>query len=280
MKQEAGSLSRPVSFAVLTDISFTFVRMIFHFSKYEGSGNDFIMADNRNGSFEGGQQLIAQLCDRRFGIGADGLILIESSGEADFFMRYYNSDGRESTFCGNGGRCAAAFAKKLEINGNSARFLARDGFHEAEINGEQVRLKMRDTKLPEIYQDGFFLFTGSPHLVFWVNDVDQTDVYSQGRKIRTDYSEEGSNVNFAQRLPDRIRLRTYERGVENETLSCGTGVTAAALIAALGGLSSPVQVETPGGLLKVEFQRKADGFSDVYLSGPARFVFSGTISAG
>ena len=261
-----------------TNISFTFAAMQFRFSKYEGSGNDFIMADNREGFFTADEERIALLCHRRFGIGADGLILIENSAESDFFMRYFNCDGKESTFCGNGGRCAAAFANQLGICGHRTFFEAKDGLHEAEIRGRDVRLKMINTGKPVKHKDGMYLFTGSPHLVYFSENVNQTDVFSEGRRIRRDFSEEGSNVNFVQLLPGFIRMRTYERGVENETLSCGTGVTAAALVVSQMGYSSPVRVETPGGNLQVEFKTDADGFTEVYLSGPASFVFSGTIS--
>lgn len=249
------------------------------FRKYEGCGNDFIMADNRKSSIHLNQHQVALLCHRHFGIGADGLILLEQDPESDFYMRYYNSDGRESTFCGNGGRCAASFASLLDIfEGSKTRFRAKDGFHEAEIGLNSVRLKMLDTGLPEKYEDGYFLFTGSPHLVLQTKNIDLKDVYGEGKRRREKHSPEGVNVNFMQQGEGHIRIRTYERGVENETLSCGTGVTAAALLAGSFGFESPVMVETPGGKLSVEFQQKSNGFSEIYLNGAAREVFSGTIS--
>lgn len=248
------------------------------FQKYEGTGNDFIMVDNRKRNFPLESSLIARLCDRRFGIGADGLILLQEEEGFDFRMVYFNSDGRESTFCGNGGRCVAAFARQLNLVMDSARFVARDGEHHAVFSENLVRLKMLDTGLPEKYEDGHFLFTGSPHLVLQTKNLDLADVYGEGKRRREKYSPEGVNVNFMQQCEGLIRLRTYERGVENETLSCGTGVTAAALLAGISGYESPVTVETRGGKLIVEFQRSAGGFNEIYLNGPAREVFSGTIS--
>jgi diaminopimelate epimerase len=250
------------------------------FTKYEGSGNDFIMIDNRNLRFPADEQLIARLCNRRFGIGADGLILLEPCDKADFYMRYHNSDGKESTFCGNGGRCAAAFAAELGIVQSSTTFLAKDGIHQATLlPGKQVRLKMRDTLHAEPSAKGYLLNTGSPHLVLFVEDVDKVDVFTEGRNIRhTFWDTGGVNVNFVEKAGRVLRMRTYERGVEDETLSCGTGVTAAALLAHSEGFKSPVKVETRGGSLQVEFSPTAAGFSEVYLTGPVSRVFSGTFS--
>ncbi len=248
------------------------------FFKYEGTGNDFIMVDNRNRIFPLESSLIARLCDRRFGIGADGLILLQEEEGFDFRMVYFNSDGRESTFCGNGGRCVAAFARQLNLVKDSARFVARDGEHLAVFSENLVRLKMMNTGLPREEKNGFSLFTGSPHFVCFVPDAAQADVFLEGRRIRQSFGEEGINVNFVEKKADRLLVRTYERGVEDETYSCGTGVTAAALISSLDGYSSPVLLETKGGELRVDFIKKDEGFTDVHLQGPARLVFSGIIS--
>lgn len=252
--------------------------MNIHFYKYEGAGNDFVMIDNRNMDFPKKEETIRLLCDRRFGIGADGLILLEDSTETDFKMVYYNSDGRESTFCGNGGRCVASFARKLDLVQDQTQFEAKDGLHEASFHGDTVRLKMRDVKEVKRVLDGYELFTGSPHFVVFTDHVSQTDVPKEGRRIRTldQYMPDGINVNFVEKQTDGIYVRTYERGVEDETLSCGTGVTASALVAAFDGYNSPVHVETPGGKLEVEFVRQSGfTYTDVFLKGPARFVFEG-----
>jgi diaminopimelate epimerase len=249
------------------------------FWKYEGTGNDFIMLDNRQRTFNLGREEIEKICHRRFGIGADGLILIEDDPAVDFRMVYFNSDGRESTFCGNGGRCAAAFARYLGITGEEAMFSARDGMHSTScLPSGMVRLQMRDVSDIKIDPEGRVLYTGSPHLVVESPHTDALDVKKEGARIRFSeaYKAEGINVNFVQKSENEIRVRTYERGVEDETLSCGTGVTAAALVAAGWGMASPVAVRTPGGLLSVEFSEKSPGcFSDVYLTGPARQVFEG-----
>ena len=248
------------------------------FHKYQGTGNDFIMIDDREGDFPAGTEFIAALCNRRFGIGADGLILIQKASGYDFRMVYLNSDGRESTFCGNGGRCAAAFARQLGMIAGEAHFVARDGEHYASLSGDMVRLKMTDAKLPVNEKGGFVLFTGSPHFVSLCRDAASVNVSAEGRSIRMSFGEEGINVNFMELRPGYICIRTYERGVEDETLSCGTGVTASALVAAGMGYPSPVTVESRGGHLQVEFDRQADGFTGVYLNGPAVHVFSGNIS--
>jgi diaminopimelate epimerase len=249
------------------------------FFKYEGAGNDFIMVDNRSGFFKESTESIAGLCNRRFGIGADGLILLENSEGHDFKMVYFNSDGRESTFCGNGGRCIVAFARQLGIVKQEARFMAKDGFHEANFEGELVKLRMMDATLPETQIGGSSIFTGSPHFVQFVEELVSVDVFSEGRRIRNLFGEDGINVNFVEKQNDGLFVRTYERGVEDETLSCGTGVTAAALIAAVeANYKSPIQILSKGGNLRVEFKVLTNGFSDVFLIGPARMVFSGLIS--
>jgi len=254
------------------------MRMETAFFKYEGTGNDFIMVDNRRMDFPVGESLIQRLCDRRFGIGADGLILLQEEVGFDFRMVYFNSDGRESTFCGNGGRCAAAFARQLGIVSEKAFFIAKDGLHEATFMEEMVRLKMCDAEFPRVSGNGFVVFTGSPHYLQFVSDVKKEDVFNSGRKIRESFGEEGINVNFIEKMQDGISIRTYERGVEDETLSCGTGVTAAALLVAGEGFQSPVRVESRGGELSVEFAKSEKGFNSVFLSGPAKLVFSGKVS--
>lgn len=251
-----------------------------HFYKYHGTGNDFVMIDNRAGLPHASEQEIKALCDRRFGIGGDGLIYLERSDEADFRMVYFNSDGRESTFCGNGGRCVVAFAKHLGVfAGNQTTFTARDGLHSAELTGGLVRLHMRDVETLSRNEYGFELFTGSPHLVMEEENIGEMDVKLEGAKIRYSprYAAGGINVNFVQQMGDRIFVRTYERGVEDETLSCGTGVTAAALVMAHLGWPSPVSVKTPGGMLSVAFETEDPGFKEVYLTGPAVRVFEGEI---
>lgn len=252
------------------------------FCKYQGTGNDFIMIDGRDGLLTLANSKIAALCHRRFGIGADGLIVLVNEPGYDFRMLYYNSDGNESTMCGNGGRCIAAFARLLGVPGESYRFLGVDGPHQATFleNGD-VKLQMKDVESVQTMNDFLFTDTGSPHVVVKVLDVEDTDVYQQGKAIR--YSEkfntEGVNVNFVQVNSDGLSVRTYERGVENETYSCGTGVTAAVLSAAASGwISSTHQiclVNTPGGSLKVHFHRNGASFTDIWLEGPAVHVFDG-----
>ena len=251
------------------------------FSKYHGTGNDFILADNREGNIALSKAQIAHLCHRRFGIGADGLMLLETAAGADFRMMYYNSDGAESTMCGNGGRCIAAFAKRLGIIEDKAAFLAIDGLHRTAIDEAGiVSLEMIDVEEVTVFASHAILNTGSPHYVLWVEDVEHTPVFEEGRRIRKGFSAAGINVNFAQRLSDRkLRVRTYERGVEDETLSCGTGVTAAAIAASgtAAGLFS-YDIETPGGLLGVSFKKTAKGAAEqVVLRGPATFVFDGEV---
>ncbi len=256
------------------------------FYKYHGAGNDFILTDNRDGGFPVGKALIARLCTRHTGVGADGLILLENSREADFAMRYFNADGGESTMCGNGGRCIAAFAKKLGMIGQKTRFEAVDGNHEAEIlhsekNTMQVSLRMQDVDHLTFSNGHVILNTGSPHFVKFVDDVDEIDVDSEGRRIRYDseFAPGGINVNFVRRTGSGLMIRTYERGVENETLACGTGTVASALAAArlFSGLRNPVEVNTRGGILKVKFEKHGEGYTNVYLEGPAVFVFEGKI---
>ncbi len=258
--------------------------MELRFSKFEGTGNDFVMIDNRSGIFSADRRTVAFLCKRRKGVGADGLILIEEREGYDFAMRYFNADGGESTMCGNGGRCAIAFARSLGLFGVRTRFLAVDGEHEGSLTERGVRLKMNPVKEIRRIGEGYFLDTGSPHYVLFRDDLEQTDVVKEGRELR--YGElfrpAGANINFVRvEGPSRIFNRTYERGVEDETLSCGTGSIAAALVTAhtRQNVSSPVTVETRGGILLVHYrQGKENLYEDIWLEGPAEHVFDGTIN--
>lgn len=250
------------------------------FFKYQGTGNDFVMIDNRDLQFPKNTAIIEKFCDRRFGIGGDGLILLENHNNADFKMVYYNSDGNESTMCGNGGRCLVAFAHFLDIFEDKCTFEAIDGLHEAEVNNGIVKLKMIDVE--NISKDGenSVLNTGSPHFVQYVQDVENFDVYQNGYDIRNNdiYKKEGINVNFAeQKNDDEIFVRTFERGVEDETYSCGTGVTAAALTFMQNKDLKAVKVKTLGGNLKVYAEKDGSSFKNIWLEGPAKQVFKGKI---
>jgi len=250
-----------------------------HFYKYQATGNDFVMIDNRMGVFNKENiQVIEKICDRRFGVGADGLILIEEYPEADFEMIYYNSDGSQS-WCGNGSRAAVMFARDLGIVEDEVTFMTINGILSARIQDEIVHLSMPDAGGIEVYKDDFFIDTGAPHYVRFSSNVEQIQVEKEGRRIRYNPDfKEGTNANFAEITGDNsIFVRTYERGVEAETFSCGTGVTACALTGSMRGLSSPVTVQTMGGELQVSFKKKRDGFRDIYLTGPAKKVFEGTI---
>ena len=258
--------------------------MKLQFYKYQGTGNDFVMIDNREQIFpKNNTKLIEHLCDRRFGIGADGLILLENDASNDFRMVYYNSDGNESSMCGNGGRCLVAFAESLGIIENETTFIATDGLHHATItDGKIVSLQMKDVETVKITGDHVFLDTGSPHHVQLVDDLKMTDIKTEGAKIRYSglYGEKGSNVNFVKQKSDDIfSVRTYERGVEDETLSCGTGVTAVAIaMKALGKTqSNTVQLNVEGGKLEVSFTPTEGKYTNVFLKGPATFVFKGEI---
>lgn len=252
------------------------------FYKYQGAGNDFILIDNREKiSHEITVQHVKKMCDRHFGIGADGLMLLNNKEGFDFEMIYFNSDGKEGSMCGNGGRCIVQFASNLGIKRNEYNFLASDGTHLAEIDlNKEVGLKMNDVTDVDFSLDHYVLDTGSPHYVKFVSKADDVNVVSDGRKIRNskEFAENGINVNFVQTLDDdHIFVRTYERGVEDETLSCGTGVTASALMAAHNDNGfNHVDVKTKGGNLSVEFDKISDSeFRNIWLSGPATFVFSG-----
>ena len=258
--------------------------MKLQFHKYQGTGNDFIMIDNRQLFFPKKDiKRIEKLCDRRFGIGADGLILLENDAETDFKMVYYNSDGNQSSMCGNGGRCIVSFAQKLGVISNQTTFMATDGLHHATIqeNGI-VSLQMKDVDEVKIENDYVFLNTGSPHHVLLVDDLENYDIKTNGAEIRYSdfYGKEGSNVNFVKQIAENYyAVRTYERGVEDETLSCGTGVTAVAIgMHATGKTNSnEINLDVQGGKLKVSFIKENNGYKKVHLIGPATFVFEGFI---
>lgn len=259
------------------------------FSKYHGAGNDFVIIDNRQNTFTArDQSTIQAICDRRFGIGADGLMLLEEHPDHDFLMVYYNADGLEGSMCGNGGRCIVAFASHLGIIKSSASFLATDGPHQATIseskeNKMTVSLQMTDVERIRSVKDGFFLDTGSPHLIIFEQDIESLEVATKGKELRHDpaFSPGGTNVNFVEIKNDQIYIRTYERGVEAETLACGTGVTAAAIASFYAGKlvsEKNIVVHAMGGRLKVSFSISGnEKFTDVYLEGPAEKVFDGSI---
>jgi len=254
------------------------------FNKYQGAGNDFIMIDNRHGSVDPEDSaLINRLCDRRFGVGGDGLILISEFKGLDYEMKYFNADGKIGSMCGNGGRCTAHFALKLGIAGRKQKFMAFDGIHEAEVNNDIVRLQMADVKNYEIVDDNYFINTGSPHYVLFCDDIENLNVYEEGKKIRWSekFAPGGTNVNFVKITNNGLTLRTFERGVEDETLACGTGVTASAIAAVLKGHfdTSSINVRARGGNLKVEFMMENNEIKNIWLTGPATFVFEGKIQS-
>ncbi len=256
--------------------------MYIDFYKYQATGNDFVMIDNRieNDVFKN-EKIIQSLCDRRFGVGGDGLILVSEDPETDFKMRYFNADGKEASMCGNGGRSAVAFAYKLNmISSDHVQFTAVDGLHEAIRSNNIIKLKMIDVVDIVKNGDNYFIQTGSPHHVEFQTDIDEIDVYKLGRDIRNSklYQPDGTNVNFVEAMGDgSFSVRTYERGVENETLSCGTGVTAVAIALFETGKTSlsKVTIKTLGGLLKVRFTKTDAGYINVFLEGPATFVYKG-----
>ena len=258
--------------------------MKINFYKYQGTGNDFVILDNRNWSYTSlTNEQVKFMCDRRFGIGADGLMLLNNKEGFDFEMKYYNADGREGSMCGNGGRCMVKFASHLGILPTAYKFLAVDGIHEAEITMQGiVRLKMQDVNSVKEIDGNYVLNTGSPHYVKIVGDVMEMDVFKEGMEIRysAGFAKEGINVNFAEQVSDdTIIVRTYERGVEDETYSCGTGVTAAAIVNFHNDFGfNEVNVKTKGGLLTVEYERiDEQHYKDVWLCGPAEKVFQGQI---
>ena len=254
------------------------------FCKYHGTGNDFIVVDNRREILSKDDYLlIEKLCHRRFGIGADGLILLEKQEGYDFGMTYFNADGKESSMCGNGGRCIVAFAKRLGIIEGACRFLAIDGAHEALIKGaDYVELKMQNVHHIEQGDGAYIMDTGSPHYVVFVEDLNDIDVVENGQAIRysAPFREKGINVNFVETdKAGNLQVATYERGVEAETFSCGTGVVASALAYYLGHIPdfTKVSIQTKGGYLEVHFSPTVDGFEDIWLCGEATFVFEGMV---
>ena len=261
--------------------------MKINFSKYQGTGNDFVIIDNRQNNIVLTTEQIAFICDRKKGIGADGLMLLDNKEGYDFEMIYYNANGLEGSMCGNGGRCLTQFAYDIGLNKKQFNFIAIDGPHESTINEDGwVYLKMSDVNAVEKNIDSdtpfFVLNTGSPHYIEMVDSINSVDVFGLGQMIRFNdrFKSEGINVNFVQQQDDKIFVRTYERGVENETLSCGTGVTAAALISGIEKLGEQtIQIETLGGKLAVRFNNKGDQvFENIWLMGPGTFVFSGSIT--
>jgi diaminopimelate epimerase len=258
--------------------------MQIQFHKYQGTGNDFIILDNRDHAYqELTNDQINLLCDRRFGVGADGLILLNLKPGYDFEMIYYNADGRESSMCGNGGRCLVQFAHDMGIHKEMYHFVAVDGEHEAEIDLDGlVSLRMKDVKQIKTIHGDFVLDTGSPHYVKMVTNLMEYDVYKKGKEIRysSAFTEDGINVNFVEQTKDdEIIVRTYERGVENETLSCGTGTVAAAVVCYHNENGfNEVIVHTRGGKITIEFDRiNEDHYENIWLCGPAKKVFEGMI---
>ncbi|MDL2308285.1 diaminopimelate epimerase [Bacteroidales bacterium OttesenSCG-928-B11] len=256
------------------------------FYKFHGTGNDFIIIDNRQGlSFSKAQ--IEAWCRRRTGIGSDGFILLEESSDADFRMRYFNADGGEASLCGNGSRCAVAFAHFLGIIEKQALFSAFDGLHKAEVIEHAdyewlISLEMNSNLRIATFEDGYFTDTGSPHFIRFVDDLENIDLLNEGRKIRHDSRfPEGCNANFVKINPDHIEVRTFERGVEDETLSCGTGVTASAIVLSIQNNFSDgnhvIPIRTKGGNLQVKYTKKGSTFSNLYLQGPAVMAFLGKV---
>lgn len=256
------------------------------FFKFHGTGNDFIMVDNRDLIFsKNDTNLVNRLCHRRFGIGADGLILLEPASQEgdDFKMVYFNADGNQSSMCGNGGRCLVAFAKYLHIIEERTSFTAIDGRHLAILKNGQVSLQMQDVDVANLNESNLFLDTGSPHHIVFSKQIELVDVKKEGAQIRYSPQYEatgGTNVNFVEPSGENsFKVRTYERGVEDETYSCGTGVTAVALSAHATGKANGKEIDltTPGGGLKVSFERDKDRYHNIWLTGPAQFVFKGEI---
>jgi len=253
------------------------------FYKYQGTGNDFIIIDDRQNYFsKKDTKLIQRLCDRKFGIGADGLILLQNNRLHNFTMVYFNADGNESSMCGNGGRCIASFAQFLGVATDNTTFEAIDGLHHAKLfDSGTVSLQMKDVENLQLFDGHVFTNTGSPHHVELTDNIEHVDVFNQGRHLRNElYGKEGANINFVQPESASVfKVRTYERGVEDETLSCGTGVTAVALAMHKTGqtLAQEVELQTPGGNLKVSFEPTPKGYKNIWLTGPATQVFKGTI---
>ncbi len=265
--------------------------MKIQFHKFQGNGNDFVIIDNRKNTFSLDTSQIQNICDRRIGIGSDGLIILNLSQKYDFEMVYYNSDGKVSSMCGNGGRCIAAYARMIGITGIEVTFTAYDGIHKAIIESEtitgvewDISLQLADVNEVDKNDGYYFLNTGSPHYVEFVDKVAEIDVVDEGRKTRESerFAPEGTNVNFVEKNENRLFVRTYERGVENETLSCGTGVAASAIAMFMESGIKDIPIHTTGGEFKVNFSHSADGekhrFTNIWLRGPAKLVFEGEIN--
>ncbi|MCH2234748.1 MAG: diaminopimelate epimerase [Crocinitomicaceae bacterium] len=256
--------------------------MQINFWKYQGAGNDFIMVDNREKSIDSSNiEIVRKLCSRKFGIGSDGMIFIEPSDKADFTMNFFNPDGSKS-FCGNGSRCAVAFAKFIGIDKDKMTFEAIDGLHYAEIKKDSISIKMHDVEKVNQLEEASFTDTGSPHYMKFCSDVSRVEVKEEGSKIRysDQYKTEGVNVNFIQVLGENhIKVRTYERGVEDETLACGTGATACALSYLNKGIDGKhlVRVDVGGGTLYIHSEKNGNGFKNIWLQGPAIAVFKGSV---
>ncbi len=255
-----------------------------NFDKYQGTGNDFIIIDNRKLDFpKENSSIISNFCNRNLGIGADGLILLENENDLDFRMVYFNADGKESSMCGNGGRCIVHYAKRQNIIKDKAAFIAIDGIHNATIEGDDVSLSMKDVNNIELSEDYAYLNTGSPHYILWCSDLSTLNIIDKAREIRYNqrFAKEGTNVNFLNFSNGVLEMRTYERGVEDETLSCGTGMVAAALITFLAGKMQDLSecvIKTKGGKTMVRFNHiDGDNFEGIKLIGPAKMVFSGVI---
>lgn len=252
-----------------------------HFYKYHGAGNDFILIDDRNNSFASDNHtLIEKMCDRHFGIGADGLMLLRNHSELDFEMVYYNADGKQSSMCGNGGRCIVSFAHSLGVINKSTRFLAIDGAHEAIVHSANaISLEMIDvTAIEDLSKTSCLLDTGSPHYIELRSNIASIDLVQEARKIRYSdrFREKGVNVNFVELKDGIVYIRTYERGVEDETLACGTGVTAAAIAMNHWKMvGNEVKVKAIGGDLEVRFDHIESLYTKVWKKGPVKSVFEG-----
>ena len=250
---------------------------IIDFSKYHGTGNDFILIHDSENNLGLSPEVIQRMCSRRFGIGSDGLILIQSSNKADFHMEFYNPDASQS-FCGNGSRCAVKYAHSLNLIGNSCTFSAIDGIHEAVIEEDQIAVRMGDVDKIESIGEDSYLHTGSPHYILWTQDLDNFDLIREAHKIRysPNYAAEGVNVNVVERQSGQLKVRTYERGVEGETFSCGTGVTAVALADYFRHNGEQHrEIETKGGVLVIHFDASGQTFTNIKMTGPAEFVYKG-----
>lgn len=260
--------------------------MKINFFKYQGAGNDFILIDHTANPLENiDNELIEQLCNRRFGIGADGLMFVTKHQDYDFEMHYFNANGKLGSMCGNGGRCIVAFAKHLGIINKETNFLAVDGPHYARISedGEWIDLQMIDVELVTRDGDAYVLNTGSPHYVKTQENLKDFDVFNEGKNIRYNetYSEKGININFVEDFGDHLFVRTYERGVEDETFACGTGVTAVAMAMAKHKNQSghiKTNIKVLGGDIKIEFDYDEKSFTNVFLCGPAKLVFEGEVN--